>query len=74
MTDLEDFQAFFRKHGVACSTHPHFRVDGSRVDDEHGALTTIYCSQACFKFGDRGEYLGVLDDEMGNWTPKEAER
>jgi hypothetical protein len=71
MTDLERLKQLFNEIGVVhYSTEGGFEFSKKEIG-EHDMILTV--SQAHLAFKD-GKYLGVLADEMGDFTPrKEAQ-
>ena len=72
MTAIERFKEFFEKEGVE-----YEMVDEDIVGKiSHNPIETadakfiISVSQANFYFDINGDYLGVEDDELGNWYKK----
>ena len=72
MTEMEQFKKFFKSFGVTFSMgfddspSPHY------VRGPKNPIWVVSVSQAHFYFDKKTRvYLGVKDDEMGNYYPRE---
>ena len=68
-TDLEDFEQFFREKGVQYSKNKHgqYTIEEGDKRIHKQSKWQLYVSQAIFHFDTNGQYLGVMDDEMGGF-------
>ncbi len=64
MTDLQEFEAFFSRMGVAQDTW----------NNENGWQKILTVAQAHFIFSEHGEYMEVKGDTMGGVYKREAQK
>jgi len=68
MTELEQFVKLFESMGVFLG---HDEVDLTDVD--HRATQSLSVGQQHFGFSESGAYVGMLSDDMGEWTRRSKE-
>ena len=70
MTDIDKFIQFFHSMGIVCGCHERHcdKIEGEEEPEE--AAYGIHVSQAIFLFDKDKNYIGVLDDEMGNYRSR----
>jgi hypothetical protein len=67
-TELDAFVTMLRNMGCEFGV-----TDSWEANEDHPFLpNVVMVSQAHFGFDEGGGFLGVLDDEMGNWHPRKV--